>query len=447
MTNLGNSKQKASPATRKLAKALGIDLSQIEGSGENGRIEAADLERYLNDRKRLEENNIENISIKSSKEDEELKILEQRINMINDEVEDKTADNTKIYSSSETDEEMEELNNADSDIIQFMIKHQNDIYDEDNSSKDIIVNYDQTSSIITSEVKEEANDKEENEEIHDTKDTIEKMNKAENAKEAYTPVIEEVVSKEYDDEGNEIPVVPVENSVTHQVIVPAEHSEISEEYPDTEREVNESYGKRVVITLNDDTSRSVVINKDGKSSEEKTVSDQSQLVIETHTHNVVTMGIKASLELVKEMLVSYSDLSERKIFNTVVKSIVFALEKNKITSFKGDVAIYKYDSEEGFTGRKLSGINELTVSQMDKRMKYIIEGEDIDFRITDISPLKIDYYYPRACEEKVDITVLIQDEHVKVYLSACEDLMDFNECAKVLSNIKSVINNPSLMLV
>ena len=65
MTNLGNSKQKASPATRKLAKALGIDLSQIEGSGENGRIEAADLERYLNDRKRLEENNINNISIKS----------------------------------------------------------------------------------------------------------------------------------------------------------------------------------------------------------------------------------------------------------------------------------------------------------------------------------------------------------------------------------------------
>ena len=77
----------------------------------------------------------------------------------------------------------------------------------------------------------------------------------------------------------------------------------------------------------------------------------------------------------------------------------------------------------------------------------IIEGEDIDFRITDISPLKIDYYYPRACEDKVDITVLIQDEHVKVYLSACEDLMNFNECAKVLSNIKSVINNPSLMLV
>ena len=44
--------------------------------------------------------------------------------------------------------------------------------------------------------------------------------------------------------------------------------------------------KRVVITLNDDTSRSVVINKDGKSSEEKTVSEQNQLVIETHTHNV-----------------------------------------------------------------------------------------------------------------------------------------------------------------
>jgi len=432
MTNLGNSKIKASPAIRKVAKVLGVDLSEIEGSGENGRIEGRDIELYLENKKKAESNKADDVLFKAGVEDEEFKILEQRINMLNSDTDEQDEGGIDaIYSSNETKEDIEDLNNADADIIQFMIKHQNDIYDEDNNSKDIIVNYDQTSNTITSEVKDD-NPKEYDDE------------KAEKIIEGYESIIEEIVSKEYDEEGKEVPVVPVSNSVTHQVIVPIEES-TQEEYPDTDREVNESFGKRVIITLNDDTSSSVVINQENKDDLEDNA--QNQVVIETHTHNVVTMGIKASLDLVKEMLVSYSDLSERKIFNTVVKSIVFALEKNKIASFKGITCIYKYDQEKGFIGKKLSGINKLTVSQMDKRMEEIADGEDIDYRISDISPLKVDYYYPRACEEKVDIVVLIQEEKVKVYLSASEDLMSAVECAKVLSNIKSVINNPSLMLV
>ncbi len=148
----------------------------------------------------------------------------------------------------------------------------------------------------------------------------------------------------------------------------------------------------------------------------------------------------------QDLLVSYSDLSERKIFNTVVKSIVFAIEKNRIESFDGNVLIYRY-KDDNFIGKKLSGINELTVSQMDKKSEDISEGEDIDYRITDLSPLNIDYYYPKACEQKVDIVVIIKEDKAKVYLSASEELISSVECAKVLSTIKSVINNPSLMLV
>lgn len=443
MTNLGNTKQKASPATRKLAKALGIDLSQIEGSGANGRIEARDLEAYLNNKKKSDNEIQEDIFIKSNFEDEDFKMLEQRINMINEASNNENEhSSTTIYANDNLSEDMDNIDSADSDIIQFMIKHQNDIYDDEEAPKDIIVNYDQTSSTITSEVRDDAeesvgensNNNDKDESISDVSDNNEENN-------LYIPIAEEIVSKEYNENGDEVPVVPVENNVIHQVIVPIEEN--SDDYPDTEREINESFGKRVVITLNDDTRSSVVINKENITEEENA---QNQVVIETHTHNAVTMGIKANLNLVKEMLVSYSDLSERKIFNTVVKSIVFAIEKNRIESFDGNVLIYRY-KDDNFIGKKLSGINELTVSQMDKKSEDISEGEDIDYRITDLSPLNIDYYYPKACEQKVDIVVIIKEDKAKVYLSASEELISSVECAKVLSTIKSVINNPSLMLV
>ncbi len=311
MTNLGNTKQKASPATRKLAKALGIDLSQIEGSGANGRIEARDLEAYLNNKKKsdnerqedifINNERQEDIFIKSNFEDEDFKMLEQRINMINEASNNENEHrNTTIYANDNLSEGMDNIDSADSDIIQFMIKHQNDIYDDEEAPKDIIVNYDQTSSTITSEVRDDAeesvsensNNNDKDESISDVSDNNEENN-------LYIPIAEEIVSKEYNENGDEVPVVPVENNVIHQVIVPIEEN--SDDYPDTEREINESFGKRVVITLNDDTRSSVVINKENITEEENA---QNQVVIETHTHNAVTMGIKANLNLVKEMLVS-----------------------------------------------------------------------------------------------------------------------------------------------
>lgn len=441
MTNLGNSKQKASPATRKLAKALGIDLSDIEGSGENGRIEASDIEKYLRDKKKVDNEISDDVFVKKMNEDDEFKILEQRINMINSEedIDNFDEESNAIYTNTNTQKPSKEIDNADSDIIQFMIKHQNDIYDDEGEApKDIIVNYDQNSNTITSEYTIPEETREEREE---KSDSIEKMNRDEQAH--YSPIIEEVVSKEFDEEGKEIPVVPVENNVVHQVVVPFE--EDPDDYPDTEREINESFGKRVIITLNDDTSSSVVINKEPVDVEEEDTK-QNQVVIETHTHNSVSMGIKAHLNLVKEMLASYSDLSERKVFNTIVKSIVFSLDKAKIDSFTGKIKICKFHNNE-LTEKKIEGVNELTVSQMDKNMVDIEDGEDIDYIITDMTPLNIDYYYPKAFEQKVDITVLIKEDYVKVYINACEDLMSSMQCANVLSTIKSVINNPSLMLV
>ena len=123
-------------------------------------------------------------------------------------------------------------------------------------------------------------DEENSDEKKNKIDSLEEMNKEEQAQ--YSPVIEEVVSKEFDEEGEEIPVVPVENNVVHQVVVPFE--EDPDDYPDTEREINESFGKRVVITLNDDTSSSVVINKEPVETEEED-KKQNHVVIETHTHN------------------------------------------------------------------------------------------------------------------------------------------------------------------
>lgn len=441
MTNIVNSKQKASPATRKLAKALGIDLSEIEGSGENGRIEAGDIEKYLKEKKKNDDEISDDIFVKKINEDDEFKVLEQRINMINNEEDrdDFSNEPNAIYTNTDTQKQSKEIDNADSDIIQFMIKHQNDIYDEDGQApKDIIVNYDQHSNTITSEY---SADEENSDEKEDKIDSLEEMNKEEQAQ--YSPVIEEVVSKEFDEEGEEIPVVPVENNVVHQVVVPFE--EDPDDYPDTEREINESFGKRVVITLNDDTSSSVVINKEPVETEEED-KKQNHVVIETHTHNSVSMGIKAHLNLVKEMLASYSDLSERKVFNTIVKSIVFSLDKVGISSFDGKIKICKFHNNE-IIEKKIEGVNELTVSQMDKNMVDIEDGEDIDYIITDMTSLNIDYYYPKAFEQKVDITVLIKEDFVKVYINACEDLISNMECAHVLSTIKSVINNPSLMLV
>ena len=74
MTNLGNSKQKASPATRKLAKALGIDLSDIEGSGENGRIEASDIEKYLRDKKKVDNEISDDVFVKKMNEYDEFNV-------------------------------------------------------------------------------------------------------------------------------------------------------------------------------------------------------------------------------------------------------------------------------------------------------------------------------------------------------------------------------------
>ena len=83
----------------------------------------------------------------------------------------------------------------------------------------------------------------------------------------------------------------------------------------------------------------------------------------------------------------------------------------------------------------------------DKHIKEIPKEKEINYAITDITNLGIDYFYPKVCEQKVEISVLVRENIVKVFINACEDLMSFTECAKVLSTIKSVINNPSLMLV
>ena len=75
-------KVKASPATRRLAKTLGIDLSEIKGTGEDGRIEADDLEMYLRNKKVKINSNPEQFMASPKEEYDELKELEESINRI-----------------------------------------------------------------------------------------------------------------------------------------------------------------------------------------------------------------------------------------------------------------------------------------------------------------------------------------------------------------------------
>lgn len=66
---------KASPAIKRIAKQYGIDLSEIAGTGEDGRIEVSDLEEYLLGRKRTV---FEGIGVDEKTEDDPAEYAEYR---------------------------------------------------------------------------------------------------------------------------------------------------------------------------------------------------------------------------------------------------------------------------------------------------------------------------------------------------------------------------------
>ena len=412
---------KASPATRRLAKTLGIDLSEIKGTGFGGRVEADDLERYLQEKKIKLNSDPENFMASPKEEFDELKELEESINRINTEI--KTLDDRKVEVVNEP-EETEDSVEADKDIIKFMIKHQNDLFSDDDVPESVIINYDRAHNTITSD--EDLEDWEKDAVVNPTeKDRIYETNieaTMEEAKvepEQFVPVEENLISREY-------------------VEVEKEEEAPEETYDEFEDE------NRIVLTFNDATNNTIILNTEDNF--DVTDRDSSHLVIETKRFNVLNMGISANLGYVREMLSPFVEPTDDMIFDTVVKAIVFAIEKIGIENYHDEMIVGKY-IDDVLIKKKIRAIGDLTVTQMDRKMEDITEEDDIIYTVTDITPLGIDYFFPRTGTDTIDFFVLINGDRVKVYLSVCDVILNDVTIAKVLTTVRSVINNPSLMLV
>lgn len=403
-------KVKASPATRRLAKTLGIDLSEIKGTGEDGRIEADDLEMYLRNKKVKINSNPEQFMASPKEEYDELKELEESINRINSEI--IKLDDRKVEVVNDR-KENEESVESDKDIIQFMIKHQNDLFDDEEDTPNVIVNYDMAHNTITSE--EDLEDKEKDAVVNpDEKDRIYDANIEVGAEEEkYVPVSEEeVISREFDDDDD-----------------------------DDEEDAEEN---RIILTFNDATNNTIILNTEDDFG--VTDRDAAHLVIETKRYNVLNMGISADLKLVREMLSPFVEATDDRIFDTVVKAIVFAIEKNGIENYNDEMIIGKY-VDDVLVNKKITSISDLTVTQMDRKMEDLSDDDEIIYTVTDITPLGIDYFFPRTGTDTVDFFVLVNRDRVKVYLSVCDVILNDVTIAKVLTTVRDVINNPSLMLV
>lgn len=403
-------KVKASPATRRLAKTLGIDLSEIKGTGEDGRIEADDLEMYLRNKKVKINSNPEQFMASPKEEYDELKELEESINRINSEI--IKLDDRKVEVVNDR-KENEESVESDKDIIQFMIKHQNDLFDDEEDTPNVIVNYDMAHNTITSE--EDLEDKEKDAVVNpDEKDRIYDVNIEVGAEEEkYVPVSEEeVISREFDDDDD-----------------------------DDEEDAEEN---RIILTFNDATNNTIILNTEDDFG--VTDRDAAHLVIETKRYNVLNMGISADLKLVREMLSPFVEATDDRIFDTVVKAIVFAIEKNGIENYNDEMIIGKY-VDDVLVNKKITSISDLTVTQMDRKMEDLSDDDEIIYTVTDITPLGIDYFFPRTGTDTVDFFVLVNRDRVKVYLSVCDVILNDVTIAKVLTTVRDVINNPSLMLV
>ena len=158
------------------------------------------------------------------------------------------------------------------------------------------------------------------------------------------------------------------------------------------------------------------------------------------------MGISADLKLVREMLSPFVEATDDRIFDTVVKAIVFAIEKNGIENYNDEMIIGKY-VDDVLVNKKITSISDLTVTQMDRKMEDLSDDDEIIYTVTDITPLGIDYFFPRTGTDTVDFFVLVNRDRVKVYLSVCDVILNDVTIAKVLTTVRDVINNPSLMLV
>ena len=405
---------KASPATRRLAKSLGIDLSEIIGTGREGRVEADDLEKYLQDEKTRINETVEKPAEPKEEKPDELKALEETVRMIGSEID--SLDESRVEVVNDT-EENEEAVQADQDIIKFMIKNQNDLFSDDDIPSGVIVNYDMAHNSITST--EDVTDYEKEAVINPTsRDRI------------YDANLVTKVSRD-------IPETKEEAATEDDAKPSFDISDVSDTAGDEQK---------IVLTFNDATSNTIILNADTDDVLSVGEQDSSHLVIETKRYNVLNMGIRAKLDYVKEMLAPFVEPTADKIFDTIVKAIVFSIEKNNIENYNDEIIISRYE-EGGLVKKKIKGIGDLTVTQMHRNMKDVTEDDNIIYTITDITPLGIDYFFPRTGTDTVDFFVLISEDRVRVFLSVCDVILDDMTIARVLTTVRSVINNPSLMLV
>lgn len=196
------------------------------------------------------------------------------------------------------------------------------------------------------------------------------------------------------------------------------------------------YQEGVVITLNDEVINTIIVDEDilGK------IDDDNKLVLSTHTHNSLAMGINVDSSAIKERLKPLEP-TKRNMFYATIKAIACSLKKHDIPSFDDSFFIYQY--RDTFTRKIIENVSKSTVNEI-KENSYIAQDElESVYKIIDVNSFDIDYFFPKQCKEKVEIIVFVNEDTIKVIINSDKNLIDFPEMANVLMTLKKDLLNPA----
>ena len=123
------------------------------------------------------------------------------------------------------------------------------------------------------------------------------------------------------------------------------------------------YQEGVVITLNDEVINTIIVDEDilGK------IDDDNKLVLSTHTHNSLAMGINVDSSAIKERLKPLEP-TKRNMFYATIKAIACSLKKHDIPSFDDSFFIYQY--RDTFTRKIIENVSKSTVNEIQEKSLY-----------------------------------------------------------------------------
>lgn len=400
-------KQKASPATRKLAKDLGIDLLDVKANNEDGRITVKDLEDYIYMRKKLQAKERITNEEEYKKQQQEIKQLEDKENYIKNINSQKVVydDEPKVENITNNIEYKPSDFGNNPDIIQFLIKNPNSEEENEDNEKQIVINYDKASHSITQEKVLRGFD----EELMNNKESVH--------------VEDKIYSKEYDN--NDSAPIPLNISTVNKVVMPNKNEYIQ----------NEDKIEKVIVPIKEDYSNTP-----------KYDALKSKVPFGMEDEDSFSLGINTNIIAIKEMLDSYNMLSEENILYALLKIISFCAGKHNIEEFNKCFSLFKYDNGDLYCG-KVENISSLKISQIKNAISPLDNNNENRYKITDLSTFNIDYILPKTCDNQVQIILIITDTKAKVFINADKTILPFNTCGKLLTSIKSVIKNPSLMVI